>query len=158
MKKKGDLSACQRGMALFQKPLPYLDFNTTTSRIYRERFKKRDYPVSSSALGENALLMAEVRRISTLLWADRQEAVTTVITAYYNQRMQKSIIEFTEEDGPQQERSHWMRLLLHEQVIETALHRCSPYLDYEILRKCCLDGKQHKIWIHPALYQWFWML
>ncbi len=35
---------------------------TTISRVYREWSKKRKYPVSSSCVDGNALLMSEVRR------------------------------------------------------------------------------------------------
>ncbi len=68
--KKGDLSDSERGMVVgarrtglsISQTADLLGFShTTISRVYRERSEKRKYPVSSSCVDENALLMSEVR-------------------------------------------------------------------------------------------------
>ncbi len=68
--KKGDLSDFERGMVVggrrlvwvFHKLLIYWDFHTQPSLGFTENgLKKRKYPVSSSCVDENVLLMSEVR-------------------------------------------------------------------------------------------------
>ncbi len=75
MGKKGDLSDFEREMVVgarrlvwvFQKQLICWDFHTQPSLGFTENGpKKRKYPVSSSCVDENALLMSEVRG----KWAD----------------------------------------------------------------------------------------
>ncbi len=68
MGKKGDLSDIERGMVVgarragLKKLLIYWDFNAQSSLGFTENGpKKRKYPVSSSCVDENALLMSEVR-------------------------------------------------------------------------------------------------
>jgi len=62
MGNKGDLSDFERGMVVFQQLLIYWDFHAQPSLGFTENGpKKRKYPVSGSSLGENALLMPEVR-------------------------------------------------------------------------------------------------
>ncbi len=80
MGKKGDLSDFERGMVVdarrdglsISKTAVLLVFShTTISRVYREWSKKRKYPVSSSCVDKNALLMTEVRGE----WADWLEMI-----------------------------------------------------------------------------------
>lgn len=66
MGKKGVLSDFESGMVpvglVFQKVLIPWDFHTQPfARFAENGLKKRKYPVSSSCLGPNALLMPEVR-------------------------------------------------------------------------------------------------
>ncbi len=69
MRKKGDLSDFECGVVVgarrtvvFQKLLICWDFHTQPSLGFAENgLKKRKYPVSRSSLGENALLLPEVR-------------------------------------------------------------------------------------------------
>ncbi|MDF4259779.1 hypothetical protein P3388_25940 [Vibrio parahaemolyticus] len=65
MRKKGDLSDFERGMVVGARRAGlsiYWDFHTQPSLGFTEDGpKKKKYPVSSSSLGENALLMPEVR-------------------------------------------------------------------------------------------------
>ncbi len=61
MGKKWDLSDFERGMST-SKTADLLEFSRTTSLGFTENGqKKRTYPVSSSCVEENALLMSEVR-------------------------------------------------------------------------------------------------
>ena len=70
MGKKGDLSDFERGMVVgarraglsISETADLLGFSRTTiSRVTENGPKKRKYPVSGTSLGENALLMPEVR-------------------------------------------------------------------------------------------------
>ncbi len=57
---------------VFQKLLIYWDFHTQPSLVFTEYGpKKRKYPVSSSCVNENALLMSEIREE----WADWLEMI-----------------------------------------------------------------------------------
>ena len=70
MGKKGDLSDFERGLVVgarraglsISETADLLGFSRTTiSRVTENGPKKRKYPVSGTSLGENALLMPEVR-------------------------------------------------------------------------------------------------
>ncbi len=66
MEKKGDLSDFECGMVVglsISKTADLLGFSCTTISGFTEHGpKNRKYPVSSSCVEENALLMSEVRR------------------------------------------------------------------------------------------------
>ncbi len=80
---------------IFQKLLICWDFHAQPSLGFTENDPiKRKYPVSSSCVEENTLLMSEVRGEWADWWDDRKATVTQINTRY-NQGMQNTISERT---------------------------------------------------------------
>ncbi len=99
MGKKGDLSDFERGMVVcarraglsISKMLIYLDFHAQPYLGFTENGqKKKKYPVNSSCVDENALLMSEENGQTV---RDDRKATVTQITTRYNQGMQNTISE-----------------------------------------------------------------
>ncbi len=86
---------CQTGLVwVFQKLLIYWDFHAQPSLGFTENGpKKRKYPVSSSCVDEEALLMSEENGQDWLEMIER--ATVTQITTRYNQGIQNTISERT---------------------------------------------------------------
>ncbi len=79
---------------VFQK-LIYWDFHAQPSLGFTDNGpKKRKYPVSSSCVDGNALLMSGQRRMGRLVRDDRKATVTQIITRY-KEGMQNAISEHT---------------------------------------------------------------
>ncbi len=147
---KGDLRDLERGMVVcarwaglsISETADLLGFSSTTiSRVYREWFKKRKYPVSGSCVEKCLVDVRGQRRMGRLVRDDRKTTVTQ-ITTRYNQICRNHLWTHNtsnpEADGLQQQKTTPVPLLSDKNSTEDTIHTGSPKLDNRRLKKRCL--------------------